>query len=113
VLTGDKVFVVDGLGADAFVVVARTAEARRPGRAEPVLVPADAAGVRVSPVKLVDSRNHARLRLDAVKLDASMLLGAEGEAGPRWMSPSTGAACAWLPSCWARPRRCSTPPSTT
>jgi alkylation response protein AidB-like acyl-CoA dehydrogenase len=25
VLTGDKVFVVDGLGADAFVVVARTA----------------------------------------------------------------------------------------
>ncbi len=82
VLQGDKVFVVDGIGADAFVVVARSAG--KPGERAGLslfLVPADAAGVRVSPVKLVDSRNHARLHLDAVKLDASMLLGAEGEGG--------------------------------
>lgn len=82
VLQGDKIFVVDGIGADAFVVVARSAG--KPGDRAGLslfLVPADAAGVRVSPVKLVDSRNHARLHLDAVKLDASMLLGAEGEGG--------------------------------
>ena len=82
VLQGDKIFVVDGIGADAFVVVARSAG--KPGERAGLslfLVPADAAGVRVSPVKLVDSRNHARLHLDAVKLDASMLLGAEGEGG--------------------------------
>ncbi|KAB2968804.1 acyl-CoA dehydrogenase [Zoogloea sp.] len=81
VLTGDKVFVVDGIGADAFVVVARTAG--QPGDTAGLslfLVPADAAGLRVSPMKLVDSRNHARLSLDAVQVEAASLLGAEGEA---------------------------------
>lgn len=81
VLTGDKVFVVDGIGADAFVVVARTAG--QPGDTAGLslfLVPADAAGLRVSPMKLVDSRNHARLSLDAVQVEAASLLGAEGQA---------------------------------
>ncbi|NML28200.1 acyl-CoA dehydrogenase family protein [Zoogloea dura] len=81
VLTGDKVFVVDGIGADAFVVLARTAG--QPGDIAGLslfLVPADAAGLRVSPMKLVDSRNHARLRLDAVQVEAASLLGAEGQA---------------------------------
>ena len=81
VLTGDKVFVVDGLGADAFVVVARTAGT--PGETAGLslfLVPASAAGVQLSPVRLVDSRNHARPRLDGVRLPASALVGAEGEA---------------------------------
>lgn len=81
VLTGDKVFVVDGLGADAFVVVARTAGT--PGETAGLslfLVPAATAGVQLSPVKLVDSRNHARLRLAGVQLPASALVGGEGEA---------------------------------
>uniref|UniRef100_UPI0035AFE7E9 acyl-CoA dehydrogenase family protein n=1 Tax=Ideonella sp. TaxID=1929293 RepID=UPI0035AFE7E9 len=81
VLTGDKVFVVDGLGADAFVVVARTAGT--PGDTAGLslfLVPAATAGVQLSPVKLVDSRNHARLRLAGVQLPASALVGGEGEA---------------------------------
>lgn len=81
VLTGDKVFVVDGLGADAFVVVARTAGT--PGDTAGLslfLMPAATAGVQLSPVKLVDSRNHARLRLAGVQLPASALVGGEGEA---------------------------------
>ncbi|MDD3327642.1 MAG: acyl-CoA dehydrogenase family protein [Zoogloea sp.] len=81
VLDGDKVFVVDGLGADAFVVVARTAGV--PGETAGLslfLVPAATAGVQVSPVKLVDSRNHARLRLAGVQLPANALVGGEGEA---------------------------------
>lgn len=81
VLTGDKLCVVDGIGADAFVVLARSAG--QPGDTAGLslfLVPADAAGLCVSPVKLVDSRNHARLHLDAVRVDAAALLGAEGEA---------------------------------
>lgn len=80
VLTGDKVFVADGGGADAFVVVARTSG--KPGDTAGLslfLVPADAAGLRVSPMKLVDSRNYARVSLDAVQGDAAMLLGTEGE----------------------------------
>lgn len=81
VLTGDKVFVVDGLGADAFVVVARTAGT--PGDTAGLslfLMPAATAGVQLSPVKLVDSRNHARLHLAGVQLPASALVGGEGEA---------------------------------
>ena len=81
VLEGEKVFVVDGLGADAFVVVARTAGT--PGETAGLslfLVPAATAGVQLSPVKLVDSRNHARLRLAGVQLPASALVGGEGEA---------------------------------
>ena len=81
VLQGDKVFVVDGLGADSFVVVARTVGA--PGETAGLslfLVPAATAGVQVSPVKLVDSRNHARLRLAGVQLPATALVGSEGEA---------------------------------
>ena len=81
VLDGDKVCVTDGLGADALVVVARTAGS--PGEQAGLslfLVPASAAGVQLSPVRLVDSRNHARLRLDGVRLPASALVGAEGEA---------------------------------
>jgi len=80
-LTGDKLCVVDGVGADAFVVLARSAG--QPGDTAGLslfLVPGDAAGLCVSPVKLVDSRNHARLRLDAVRVDTAALLGAEGEA---------------------------------
>ena len=81
VLEGEKVFVVDGLGADAFVVVARTAGT--PGDTAGLslfLVPAATAGVQLSPVKLVDSRNHARLHLAGVQLPASALVGGEGEA---------------------------------
>ena len=81
VLDGDKVCVTDGLGADALVVVARTAGT--PGDTAGLslfLVPAATAGVQLSPVKLVDSRNHARLRLAGVQLPASALVGGEGEA---------------------------------
>lgn len=81
VLTGDKLCVVDGIGADAFVVVARTAgQSGDTAGLSLFLVPADAAGLCVSPVKLVDARNHARLRLDAVQVEAAGLLGAEGGA---------------------------------
>ena len=81
VLDGDKVCVTDGLGADALVVVARTAGS--PGEQAGLslfLVPAATAGVQLSPVKLVDSRNHARLHLAGVQLPASALVGGEGEA---------------------------------
>lgn len=80
VLDGDKVFVADGIGADAFVVVARSAG--RPGETAGLslfVVPAQAAGVGVSPMRLIDSRNHARLRLDGVRLDATALLGRAGD----------------------------------
>jgi len=79
-LHGDKYWVVDGVGADAYVVVARTSG--QPGDTQGIslfLVPADTPGVIVSALPLIDSRNSARLQLDQVQLGSEALLGALGE----------------------------------
>ena len=80
-LQGEKTFVADGVGADAFIVVARGAGA--PGERDGLslfLVPADAPGLQVSPMRMIDSRNHAQVRLDGVRVDAAALIGQEGAA---------------------------------
>ena len=77
-LSGDKYFVIDGVGADAYLVAARTGTAG----ISLFLLPADAPGLTVSPLPLIDSRNHARLQLDQVQVGADALLGAAGSAMP-------------------------------
>lgn len=79
-LHGEKFWVVDGLGADAYVVAARTSG--QPGDTQGIslfLVPADTHGLTVSALSLIDSRNSARLQLDGVLLGRDALLGALGE----------------------------------
>jgi alkylation response protein AidB-like acyl-CoA dehydrogenase len=76
-LDGDKVLVLDGQVADAFVVVARSDGAvdAREGLAL-FLVPAGARGLAVTRSWLVDSRGAARLRLDGVEVpEANALAG--------------------------------------
>jgi len=80
-LDGEKFFVIDGLGADGYLVAARTAAA--PGNEHGIslfLVPADAPGLLVSPLSLIDSRNVARLRLSGVQVGHDALLGSAGDA---------------------------------
>ncbi|MGH8388007.1 MAG: acyl-CoA dehydrogenase family protein [Pseudomonas sp.] len=79
-LHGEKFWVVDGLGADAYVVAARTSG--QPGDTQGIslfLVPADAQGLTVSALPLIDSRNSARVQLDQVQVGSEALLGALGE----------------------------------
>ena len=79
-LHGDKYWVVDGLGADAYVVAARTSG--QPGDTQGIslfLVPAETQGLTVSALALIDSRNSARLQLDQVQLGSDALLGSLGE----------------------------------
>lgn len=79
-LEGDKYWVVDGIGADAFVVAARTSGAT--GEAQGIslfLVSADTPGLEVSALPLIDSRNCARLQLRQVRLGRQALLGEEGQ----------------------------------
>lgn len=79
-LHGDKFWVVDGLGADAYVVAARTSG--QPGDTQGIslfLVPAETQGLTVSALTLIDSRNSARLQLDQVQLGSDALLGTLGE----------------------------------
>jgi alkylation response protein AidB-like acyl-CoA dehydrogenase len=76
-IRGAKRFVLDGELADRFVVVARTAGA--PGERDGLtllLVPAGAAGVRVTPLRLVDSRAAARVTFDDVTVGSGAVLGA-------------------------------------
>ena len=71
-LQGEKWFVIDAVGADAFIVVARL-----DGGAGPIglfVVPADTRGLHVQPLHMADSRNYARLVLDGVQLPAEALL---------------------------------------
>lgn len=77
-LSGDKYFVIDGVGADAYLVAARTGTAG----ISLFLLPADAPGLTVIPLPLIDSRNHARLQLDQVQVGADALLGAAGSVMP-------------------------------
>ena len=69
-LSGEKSFVIDGVGAAAFVVLAASAEGA-PGL---WLVPADAEGVSVHAISMIDSRNIARVKFDKVALNADMAL---------------------------------------
>ena len=66
-LSGEKIQVIDGASADAFVVVARSAgEERDPEGITLFLVERDADGLSLERQHRVDSRNAALLRLDAV-----------------------------------------------
>ncbi|WP_240154389.1 acyl-CoA dehydrogenase family protein [Comamonas sp. Tr-654] len=75
-LSGEKAFVLDGVGANGFVVLAASGEGA-PGL---WLVPADAQGVSVNPMSMIDSRNMARVRFDKVALSADMALVARPAA---------------------------------
>ena len=69
VLSGAKTFVLDGVKADLFIVAAREASGL-----SLFLVPAGAAGLTVTPLKLADSRAHAQIKLDKVALGADARL---------------------------------------
>ena len=75
-LSGEKVQVVGGVGADGFLVAARTE-----GGADGLtlfLVPASAEGLEVVTQQRVDSRNSAIVRLGAVQVTAGAVLGEVG-----------------------------------
>lgn len=71
-LSGEKSFVMDGVGADAFIVLAASGDGA-PGL---WLVPTDARGVSVQRLFMADSRNMARVRFEQVALTAQMALAA-------------------------------------
>ncbi|WP_043342130.1 acyl-CoA dehydrogenase family protein [Belnapia moabensis] len=86
-LNGEKRFVPDGGLADMLIVTARTVgEAGNADNISLFLVPAATPGVTVSRRVMVDSRNAAAIRLDAVELGEDALLG-EADAGMAVLEP--------------------------
>lgn len=75
-LQGEKAFVVDGHGADSLVVVARTSGS--PGQREGLTlfhVSGKVQGLSTRRLETVDSRNVARVRLDAVRVSERDIVG--------------------------------------
>ncbi len=73
-LTGTKPFVAWGQAADQLIVAAREA-----GGVSLFVVPADAAGVTITPQKLIDTTcRSASVRLEAVTVDPADRLGEPG-----------------------------------
>jgi alkylation response protein AidB-like acyl-CoA dehydrogenase len=78
VLTGIKSPVEAGAQADLLLVSATT-----DAGLTQFLVPADADGISITPLRSVDMvRRYARIELSGVKVPASALVGAPGEAAP-------------------------------
>jgi len=73
VLNGEKWFVIDGVGARWLIVAAEL-----DGEAALFVVDSQSTGVSVEKLKLADSRNHARVRLQQVNVPA----GARLQAAP-------------------------------
>ncbi len=77
VLDGEKWFVIDGVGAQQLLVVARAEGgiATAPGPSL-FIVAAETPGVTIEPTRMADSRNTARVRLDGVRIGNTARLGA-------------------------------------
>jgi len=82
-LRGEKVHVLEGLAADAFVVVARTSG--EPGDTQGLsllLVDGDAKGLSRHRLATADSRGYANLDLDGVDVSSEAVLGTLDQAAP-------------------------------
>jgi acyl-CoA dehydrogenase len=86
-LSGEKIQVLDGHVADAFVVVARTAGGPREAQGLTLfLVPKGAAGLSVTRQARLDGRNAALVRLDGVSVGADAVVGSI-DAGHALLEP--------------------------
>lgn len=95
-LDGSKHWVLDGHVADLLLVVARTTGAADTPRGLTLFaVPAAAAGVTRTRLAVVDSRNAARIRFDAVRVGQDAVIG-EPDAGFPLLDATLDAARAGL-----------------
>ena len=79
-LSGEKIAVLDGAGADVYVVAARTSGAVADAAGISLfLVPANTPGLRCERQSRVDSRNAAILHLSDARVPRDAVIGREGE----------------------------------
>lgn len=79
-LSGEKTFVADGIGADLYLVVARSGGRDKAEELSLFAVPADTSGLQTQPLQTADSRNYAHLKLDKASVPGDALLGEKGDA---------------------------------
>lgn len=89
-LSGNDIWVPDGVQASGWLVAGRLEN----GHIAVFQVPADTPAVTVKSVQLLDSRNHARLSFDKVRLPATARLGDGNSAGKALeLAVDRGTAC--------------------
>ncbi len=82
-LSGEKIQVLDAHGSQALIISARTdGDASDAEGITLVLVPADAAGLVVTPQARVDHRAAGLVALDGVRVGADSVVGPVGAGGP-------------------------------
>ncbi len=82
-LDGEKWFVIDGVGAQQLLVLARSAGAvGETAGLSLFIVDAALSGVSVARTRMADARNSARVRLAQVRVPHDALLGQAGRAWP-------------------------------
>ncbi len=80
-ISGEKRFVLDAYGADQLVVLARTSGASCEKKGLSLfLVDPVTAGVSITGLKMLDSRNAALITFDTVEVAAEQLIGEAGRA---------------------------------
>ena len=76
ILSGKKIFVVDGASADIIIAVARTSgEDDGVGGLSMFLVESDNSNINKVKLNMADSRNYANITFDNVSVDENMILG--------------------------------------
>lgn len=95
-ISGEKIQVLDGPGADLFIVSARTAgETNDPNGITLFLVARDTPGLTITPQHRVDSRAAALVSLNNVTIGADSLIGSP-EEGYKILSQTVDRATAGL-----------------
>lgn len=77
-LQGEKWFVIDGLGADAYIVAARIDGDM--GKIGLFVAAADTPGLHMQSLHMADSRNYARMQFDSVVLAPDACLSASPDS---------------------------------
>jgi len=96
VLDGEKWFVMDGIGAQALIVVARVlGEADADQGVGLFVIEPQQPGVTLASTCLADSRNHARLTLSGVQVPDAQRLNAASDAAQA-LGSALDRACACL-----------------
>ena len=82
VLSGNKVFVLDGASANTILIVARTSGKSGESNGLSVfLADKNADGLNISKISTADSRNYANIEISELKLGQESLLGEKNAAG--------------------------------
>jgi len=95
-LSGKKIFVLDGIGADKYIVSARTkGSVSSKDGITLFIIPADADGLKIKPIKTMDGKNASILEFDDVKVKDIDLLG-EVDSGYQILSEALDQATACI-----------------